>query len=282
MTKKLLRFLGYAVVGAVGLVILASAAVYGLSERLLDRTFHGTDVPVEVPTDEASIAEGRRLATIRGCNDGCHGEGTSGAVFFDEPLIGRIVAPDLTRVAASHSDVELERIIRQGIRRDGTSTLIMPSSMFYPLTDEDLGKIIAFLRSQPATGGPATEIRLWPLPRWLLLRGEVTLQAEEVQKLGPRTEPDRDDPLSLGRYLAVTSCTECHGLDLAGSSDGSIPDLRQALAYDRDDFRRLMRDGISLAGEELGLMAVVARKRFSQFTEDEVEALLAYLHSRGN
>lgn len=41
-----------------------------------------------------------------------------------------------------------------------------------------------------------------------------------------------------------------------------------------------MAEGIGLGGRDLGLMSEVARNRFNHFTEDEVEALHGYLHSR--
>jgi mono/diheme cytochrome c family protein len=51
---------------------------------------------------------------------------------------------------------------------------------------------------------------------------------------------DRDDPLSVGRYLALTSCTECHGMDLRGHPPES-PDLRIAAAFSPEAFTELMR-----------------------------------------
>jgi hypothetical protein len=44
-----------------------------------------------------------------------------GAVVMDEPWLARIVAGNLTHVARDHSDAELERVIRGGIRKDGRS-----------------------------------------------------------------------------------------------------------------------------------------------------------------
>lgn len=279
--KKLLRVLGYLLAGLVGFVLLAAAAIHGLAERKLGHVYEVTGQTVPVPSDPSSIAEGERLATIRGCNNGCHGEGVSGEVFFEQPLMATVVAPDLTRIAANHTDAELERVIRQGVRTDGTSAMIMPADMFHFLTDEDLGMILAFIRSRPVGNGPETVFRLWPLARFFVLKGDFPLQAETVATLEPREAPNLDDPVSWGRYLARTSCTECHGNDFNGTADGSIPDLRQALGYDLDAFKRLLREGVPLDERELDLMRRVARGRFSHFTDPEVEAVYAFLQSRG-
>ena len=86
--------------------------------------------------------------------------------------------------------------------------------------------------------------------------------------------------MSAGRYLTLTTCTECHGDDLSGAPDGSSPDLAQVLAYDRETFGHLLSTGEGLGARDLGLMSVVARGRFSHFTEPEVDAIYAYLRAR--
>ena len=63
MTKPLLRWIGIALGGLVGLGIAAYAVLYILSERVLRRTYEIPAVSLSIPTDPASIMEGRRLAT---------------------------------------------------------------------------------------------------------------------------------------------------------------------------------------------------------------------------
>lgn len=280
--KRLLRNLARVAAGVLILGLLAVAAIYVASEGLIRRTYDVALAPVVVPTDAASVAEGRRLATIRGCNDGCHGKGVSGGMLFDGPwYYGDMVAPDLTRVAATHSDAELARVIRHGVRRNGRSTFGMPSSMFFHLTDSDLGVIIAFLRSLPAGGGPDTAIRFGPLGRLELVLKPYFAYATEIERDAPwATEAELREPDGRGRYLALTVCTECHGMDLKGSDDGSTPDLVAVGAYAPDQFARFMRDGIAVGERELPFMSRVARVRFSQFRDDEVRALYDFLIQR--
>jgi hypothetical protein len=78
-------------------------------------------VSISLPTDLASIDEGRRLAVIRGCFGGCHGKQAEGMVMFDDPVIGRVVAPNLTAAVRQYSDTELATIIRTGLRPGATA-----------------------------------------------------------------------------------------------------------------------------------------------------------------
>jgi hypothetical protein len=62
-------------VGALTLVVLAAfGAVYGVSQVTLRREYPDGLAPLAVPSDSEAIAEGRRLAQLRGCSGGCHGK----------------------------------------------------------------------------------------------------------------------------------------------------------------------------------------------------------------
>jgi cytochrome c553 len=275
--------MGFAVVGLLILALVAVAALYAASEVMLRRTY---DVPLStftVPTDPAAAAAGQRLATIRGCFQGCHGKALEGDAFFDDWKLARIVAPDLTRTVRDYSDAELERAIRHGVRRNGRSTLVMPSPMFYNLSDADLGAILAFIRSQPVTNGPATEVSAGPLGRLAILHGDFRPQAEQVAQMPPRMPaPDPSNKVAYGRYLALTACSECHGTALHGLAMFKSPSLIIVAGYSEPDFATLMRTGIALGGRKLDLMREVALGRFSHFTDAEVEALHSYLKTLVN
>ena len=280
--RRVLRWLGILVVVVMGLVVAASAYVYIASERTINRTYAISSTSIPIPTDSASIAEGQRLATIRGCYGGCHGSASEGNVFIDEPLLARLVAPNLTWAVRERSNEDLERIIRHGVFPDGRSTLGMPSSMFHLLSDEDLGVILAFLRSLPPSDGPQTEMSVGPLGRLGLALGQFRPQAALIDHDAPRPAIDASDTLAYGRYLALTACTECHGLDLGGGEDGTTPDLVVGAAYPDTAFVLLMRTGKAVGDRELDLMSEVARRRFSHFTDAEISALQAFLRKRAS
>lgn len=280
--KTVLRWLGRGLLGILALGVVILVVSYAVSSRILNRTYAAPTVEITIPADSASIVEGERLARIRGCYNGCHGTGAEGELFVDNLLFGSFKAPDLTKAVATMSPAALERSIRGGVRSDGKGVVIMPSSSFYFLTDDDLGSMISFLGSLPQSDGPETAVRPGPLARIFLALGIFKPSASEIDHAAARPGPgDGSDPIQLGRYLALTSCTECHGLDLAGVSQGGFetPSLALAQAYSTEEFRRLLYEGVPIGVRELDLMALVAEKRFSLLTEEEVAAIHEFLLS---
>jgi cytochrome c553 len=159
----------------------------------------------------------------------------------------------------------------------------MPSAMFYNLSDDDLGKIIAFLKSQPPGDEPMRSTHVGPLGRLMFfyyrsITGTI-LSAEMIDHNAARIGQTSADSSNRGRYLAMTVCTECHGDDLRGGPDGFAPTLAIVAAYSLDDFRILMRTGEPVGGRELGLMARVAQSRFAHFADTEISNLHAYLQT---
>lgn len=279
--RRLIRSLAAIVAIASGAGLIFAAYVYFASERVIHRQYKAPFETVAVPTDPASIAEGRRLATIRGCNGGCHGAGIEGEVWMDTFSDGRAVAPNLTVIAHEYSTEELVRVIRYGVRPNGEGVQIMPSPMFFHLSDADMGKIIAFLRSEPRVDGHSYEFRPGPLTRWLMAKGEWLPWPAAIAEMGSRMSVfSQTDTLMHGEYLVRTSCTECHGNDLRGDPFGSAPDLAVAGAYSAADFAQLMRTGVGIGDRQLGLMSRVAQSRFRHFTDDEIGAIHAFLHAR--
>src|SRR5690606_29903099 len=100
---------------------------------------------------------------INGCTD-CHGPDLSGGVMVDEPPF-RVVASNLTSgrggIGTSYSEIDLDRVIRHGVRPDGGPVLVMPSSGYNRLSDDDAARIIAYLRSLPPVDNelPRTQVR---------------------------------------------------------------------------------------------------------------------------
>lgn len=277
--KRVLRWTVVVLTSLLALIIVAYGVVYVLSERILRRTYDVPTVAISVPTDTGSIAEGRRLATIHSCFNGCHGKNAEGAVMFDEPAIARIVAPNLTAAVRRYSDAQLEAIIRHGVRPDGRSVLVMPAEEFIWLTDADTGRIMAFLKSLPLSAGPAPGVTPGPLGRIGLVTGKFKTVAQLIADAKP--PPDAaGEQATFGRYLARTTCASCHGTDLRGGStpDFVAPDLRIATAYSLEQFTALIRTGAALGGRQLATMGPVARQNLSLLNDAEIAALHRYLH----
>jgi mono/diheme cytochrome c family protein len=220
---------------------------------------------------------------VRGCFGGCHGERLEGQVFFDQPRVARLVAPNLTAAAARWTDAELARIIRYGVRPDSHSVFSMPARTFSAMSESDLGAILAFLRHAPPEPGLEAELK----PRWLgrlgLALGKYRPETEVIpEDATPATSPPREtprEPLAHGRYLARTICTECHRMDLRGEAALGSTDLRIVAGYSPEAFTRLLRDGIPRDGRELGMMKRAAQARLQYLTDAEISNLYEYLRT---
>jgi mono/diheme cytochrome c family protein len=278
--RRLLGWIAIVLGGSAALGIVAIAVVYGLSEWMLRHTYSVPAVVIGIPVDPASIIEGRRLATIRGCFGGCHGKQAEGRVLFDEPMIARFVAPNLTAAVRKYSDAELAVVIRNGVRPGGRSVFVMPSATFVGLTDGDLGRIIAFLRSLPAVPGPAPGFSLGPIGRVAVVFGRFKSAAQLIAETVPPPEATSEQAAN-GRYLARTICAQCHGTGLSGASNPEFtsPNLSAVAAYSAEAFTQLLRTGVALGGRNLGTMSRQARAHLSHLTDAEIAALYSYLHA---
>jgi len=281
--KRVLRWLALGLAGVFGLAVLACAAVYILSELKLRHTWEIPAVTLSIPQDPAAISEGRRLAIVHGCYKGCHGPEAGGAVMFDQPMVARVVAPNLTAAVAKYSDAELAVAIRDGLRPDGTSLIVMPSEAFIVLNDEDLGRIIAFLKSLPPLEGLEPSVELGPVGRIGIATGQLRLAQQFIAESVPPPEA-ADEQAAFGRYRARTTCAQCHGSSLHGDSnpDFTSPDLRMVTAYTPEAFETLLRTGVALGDRDLNVMSPWAQQNLSHFTDQEIDALYRYLSTFGS
>jgi cytochrome c553 len=280
MMKRLLRWIAIALGALVALGVMVFGVVYVLSERILTRSYAVPASAVSIPTDAAALTEGRRLATIHGClSSDCHGMHGEGHVVFDQPMIARIVAPNLTSAVRRYTDAQLAGVIRQGVRPGG-SVLVMPSEAFVALTDADLGRILAFLKSLPAVDGPGPSISPGPVGRIGLAVGKFKTAPQLIAEAATPPEATSEEA-AFGRYLARTVCAECHGGDLRGASnpDFTTPGLAVVAAYSPDAFTALLRTGVPLGGRTLRVMGPRARENLSYLTDPEINALYGYLHA---
>lgn len=278
--SRALRWLKMFAIAVIALVLTASTTIYGLSERVL-RTRHDISAPTfssPLPTDSASLAEGERIAWSRGCQ-GCHGAQLEGRVFFAEAGVATLIAPNLTELVRTRSDADLERALRHGVRPDGRSLLSMPSEMLRSLSDDDVARLIAWLRSRPPAVGTDSVNHIGPLARIGLVLGQFRTSRYYIETETPLPAPS-DSALQLGHYVAISSCTECHG-NLMQGVDGSpaLPPI--VAAYEREEFAAFLRTGIAKGERELPMMSGVARQRLSRLTNAEVMSLYEYLRSLG-
>lgn len=235
------------------------------------------------PLPAGDPVEGLRVATRVGCN-GCHGPGGSGQVFMETPEFGRIVAPNLTQRRELYDDAALAALLQEGRTHDGHVPWGMPVKMFQYLSRQEIRDITAWLRTTPA-------IENAELPEGQWSESLTKSTADGTHPWLPDMQPDPGnvppatpptETLALGRHLAMTTCTECHGWDLNGWEGDPAPSLIVAKAYTLEQFTRLMRTGEVAAGGKsaTGLMSGVAAYRYKILTDAEIAALKSYLDSR--
>jgi cytochrome c553 len=263
------------------LIVLALAIIYIWSYVILDKTYNIPLSEVHIPNDSASINEGHRLVTIAHCSD-CHGEHFTGNVFVKINHVAEIIAPNLTKIIPTYSNSELERLIRHGVKKNGHSVIIMPSFMYYQLKKESIDKIMAFLRTlqpEPDTlNGATTNFEF--LGRVAIIQGKLIPIAAMIDHNSPRKYSNYDSTqVSFGKYLAMTTCTSCHGPELKGVA-GLGPDLVIAAAYKRDEFCKLLHTGIALGGRNLDLMSHVAKNNLCHLNDNEMNCIYAYLQTK--
>ena len=281
-----------AIVGALlVIVVLACATVYFAGGRALTRTFAIPTESFTAPADSASVAAGARLALLYGCRD-CHVADLGGQVLIQSGAFGVVPAPNLTAgrggVGATYTDTDYERAIRHGMRPNGQSLVIMPSADYQQLTDEDAGRIIAYVRQAPAVDREFPPRRPGPIMRMLLvMQRDQLLQAAAVEQTTTHAPSLVAGPtVEYGQYMAA-GCRGCHGPDYSGGPTGEpgapparniTPDSATGIGtWTRDDFDRAVRTGRRPDGTELS--SSMPWSAFSVATDDEVTAMYLYLRT---
>jgi cytochrome c553 len=286
-----LKVLSLVVAGAALVIGIAAGATYLLSESLLNRKVEVPPETIVIPTDITAIQRGQHMASaVAACTD-CHGPNLAGKIYIDDPALGRIVAPNLTRgrggLGATLSNADFARAIRQGVDPSGRQLLLMPSDNYYYLSDADLGAIIAYIRSIAPidTSLPPNQIRTFG--RILFALGQLPLQpAAAIDHTAPRPPaPPTGVTPEYGAYLAdIAGCPSCHGPGLSGGKmPQAPPNTVQAtnitpagLATWTDaDFLKVMRTGTRPDGRVLDTF--MPWPYFAQMTDDELRALWRFL-----
>jgi mono/diheme cytochrome c family protein len=223
--RRLLRWIGI-LVGVLGIAIVGLVAyVYLASGRAMGRTFAVTVPPVTIPSDPVAIARGKYLAEkVALCAD-CHGPDLGGKVVEDNPAMGRLVASNLTRgrggLPADYADQDFVRVLTHGVKRDGRSVVFMPVAD-YLFTPEDLGAIVAYVKSVPPVDRTVPTMSVGPMARALGLFVNFPLtSATTIDHAQPRlaSRPDPADAVAAGRYLVSSAgCYACHTPQLTGGA----------------------------------------------------------------
>lgn len=291
---KIVKWSIYSIGGLVLMAVIFLTVIYSISESHRNKIY---DIPAEalsIPVnDETAIRNGEHVATIRGCID-CHGSKLEGGVFIEDPVVGLLIASNLTSgmggIGSDYNNEDWVRAIRHGVRKDGKSVIFMPSHEYNQIDRKDLSDLIAYIKSLPPADNELPETRIGlPYRAMYLLSGDIHLfPARIIDHSLPIPEPvENRSPVELGEYLAAT-CTGCHGAGFSGGTIPGVPPNWPAAtnltssgplnSYSADDFINTMRTGVTPDGRELN-NEFMPWGVFGKMTDDELAGLFNYLQS---
>lgn len=289
--RKLLKWAGVVFGGLVGLVVLAAVGLYLLTTARLNKVYNVQADLIQIPTDAASIARGE--VWVNGLCLHCHGYDLSGKVVFNDPMLATMPSANLTSgkggIGEIYSDLDWIRAIRHGIGADGRTLVVMPSNDFTYFSDEDLGDIIAYLKTLPPVDHETSEPVFKPLGRVLTAAGAFgkIIPAELIDHEAVRQPaPPAEVTAEYGAYVvAVGGCRTCHGEDLTGGKDPDpnappAPNLSPTGdlgSWDEAGFVNSIRNGVTPSGKPLS--AYMPWADFRNMSDLQLKAIWAYLAS---
>jgi mono/diheme cytochrome c family protein len=252
-------------------IIIATVYTQVGAEVRLRKTYDIEVESIPIPSDETSLEKGKDLVVSGRCTD-CHGFDLGGQISSDNPAVGKIYASNLTAgrggVGRVYQDLDWIRAIRHGVGQDGRSLVITPAQFYYYLSDEDLGAIIAYIKSLPPVDNELPSPKVGPLSRMFVsLFGNGAkewLPAEKIDHSAPRpAAPKPGITAEYGEYLVTTrTCLVCHSTkDISTAPGGSLAEM------DKEEFRSAMR-----LSQDLSMSISVRR-----MTNDELDAMWLYL-----
>lgn len=288
--KKALKWIGIVLLA---LLVIAGISSFFLSSRFeerMEQTFDVNPHAIPIPTDSASIAAGQRLVSIH-CA-GCHGKDLGGTKFFDDPAMGSIHASNLTSGKGGKGGVyqalDFVRAIRHGVKIDGKPAFIMPAKEFQYLSDQDLGCVVAYLKTVPAVDKSWGRPQLTYLAKTMAgmgLFGDV-FNAENIDhaSLVKVTAPVPGATAEYGKYLVrISGCQSCHGETLNGAQPGEpgapfAPNVSPGGAFgnwSQAQFINALRTGTTPDNRKLD-PKYMPWEGFKLMSDDELTAV--YLH----
>jgi mono/diheme cytochrome c family protein len=289
--RRVLKWVGIVLGVLVGLIVVAAAVLYVKGAMDLNQTMSVPTEHVDAPTDPDTLARGKEFVTIF-CAE-CHGEDLAGGVVLADPMIGTIYSANLTAgqggAQATFNDDDLVRAIRHGVEPDGHELIIMPSAAFNYLSREDVGSIIAYLKTLPPVDHTVSEPSLTLVGHIMLgagVFGEGIFPADVIDHNNPFPPmPDIGANPAYGEYF-TRLCRECHGPDLTGgpsTQPGAPPAPNLTMTgelsgWSETDFLRAIKTGMKPDGHMINADFMPV-EGFGKLPDAELRGIYMYLHS---
>ena len=287
--RGILRIIGILLVVIVILLVIGAVYVFAQSNAQLAKTYTVEPITLELPTDEASIAEGQRIFISRGCG-GCHtGDGGGDPTFVDNPAPGTIPAPNLTRGIGGYEYTAEDyiRAIQHGVGTDGHALLIMPSQDWQQMPEAELAPLVAYLMQLEPVDREMPDATYGIIGRALVAFDILPFAAEVIDhENAGLLDIEAAPTVEYGAYLAKM-CTSCHGENYAGAAqpdDASViaPNLtphEDGLGtWSLEDFMTALRTGMRPDGTAIN-PDQMPWGNFAAFNDTEIEAIYVFLQS---
>ncbi len=291
--KKLLKigkWIGLSLVGIVGLALVAYAFIRNNINQRAQKQYHFAAEDLFIPDDSVTLERGGHLAAIKGCFE-CHGTDLGGKVMADDPVLGRLVAPNLTRgeggLPANYGTADWLAALRHGVDPNGRPLLFMPSHETTLLAQPDLQALIAYCRQVPAVNQLLPTTELGAIVNVLGYFDKMPLlPVEKIDHQQPMVaRVDTSEGVAQGKYLSI-SCTGCHqptlkGGDPVAPGQPPVPDLTSTGNVGRwtqAQFITTLRTGKTPSGHQID-NDNMPWKMTAQYSEAELASLYQYFRS---
>lgn len=288
--KKVFKWIGIVLGALIGLLLVAGVVLYFVGSSRVNKVYEIPDSGIVAPTDAQSIERGKHI--VESSCVGCHGADLGGIeAFINIDGIASADSANLTSgeggLGSIYSDEDFVRAIRHGVSQDGTGNFMPPVPSFQYMSDEDLGAVIAYMRTVSPVDHQTSAFQAQPLGYILFAVGMFgDLPAEVVTHQNNINTVEPGITVEYGEYrLRVSACQDCHGMDLAGGAfpDPSVtvlvPNLTpggELSAWTEEQFITTIRTGVTPSGHEIN-KELMPLEEINQLTDDELKAIFAYL-----
>lgn len=291
--KKVFKWIGIVLGLLVGLIVLAGVVLFVTGNSRLSKTYDFPPSGIVIPTDAASIKYGRhRVETL--CVD-CHAGDLGGVIGWT--VVGPLATIDSANLTSGEggigeeftTDEDYVLAIRHGVDPEGKPLYMPAVAAFQYISDEDLGAMIAYLKTIPPVDRKTNGSQFSTLGRIIFAAGMFgKLPVEEVSHQDNISAPEAAVSVEYGAYLVdIGDCRACHGQELAGGSypdpavTAPVPNLTpggELGAWTEAQFVTTMLTGVTPFGYQINrkLMPV---EEVGALTDDELKAIWLYLTS---
>lgn len=289
--KNALKWLGIVAGSLLGLIVVIAAALFSIGSSRLNKTY---DIPADnlvIPTDAASIEKGKHLTETL-CTH-CHTTDLSGKLWFSFPPAGKVDSANLTSGEGGigqefTTDEDYVRAVRHGVGPDG-KPIFMPSvAAFQGMSDEDLGALIAYLKTVPPVDHKTNGQQFTPLAKILIGAGVIKLPAAIVSHTSSVTAPKEAVSAEYGQYLiTISGCYDCHAQNLSGGPYPQpgvsliVPNITpggEVGSWTEEQFIATIRTGINPSGHPLN-PELMPWPQIRLSSDDELKAIWMYLQT---